>query len=183
MRALRRLGRRLSLRPAAGAAAVVYAVVNAIANYTLTGANDSGGYTITKGGLTGYHAGPYTNALTGDFLAVFRLQTASGGVFGIDATTGTAGVSAVDYHLEFDGGANNATIKHNASYQAESVASAAGKYFFIRRVGTTVTFHHGATSDIGAATLLRTYTSMTGSFYVNTIIQAAGVVATLRVET
>jgi hypothetical protein len=162
------------------AAAISYLAMTVVANYTMTGAADALGYTITKGGLTGYHAGPYSAALAGDFVAKYKLSAVQGGFFGVDTTT-AGGISGTDIGFEFDAAGNTAQAKTNASYQGSAITTASTKWFWIRRTGTLVELLYNTSDDITTATIHATTLTTSATLYVNTIVQSAGGVATILV--
>lgn len=149
-----------------------------VANYSMTGDAESG-YTITKGGSTGFHTGPYSDPLTGQFLAKFDLGAASSGFFGIDVTIN--GTLNMDACFEYDGGGNTSRTKSNGVYQSTADANASTCFFWCRRdENDLVELLRNTVDDIDTATVEWSVTQ-SGTVYINTVIHAAGVSATIIV--
>lgn len=149
-----------------------------VAGYTQSGSAASG-YTFDKT-TTGWTAGPYSDAMAGDFVAAYDLTAAQSGFFGVDETNNPDG-NNYSLSFEFDGGLNSSHVRVNAANITAGVVGAASHFFWMRRVGSTVTALRHTANDISAATVLHTITNAS-PLRVNIIIHGLGSAATCRVE-
>lgn len=149
------------------------AVIANAANTTVTDLG-AGLYSIQKtGGVhLSYDASAVSSsALTGDFVIQLRAgSTTVGGIFGVSASPTTDNdYDTIDRGLFFNDTAGARAYELGVE-TANVGAYTTSQYWFIRRVGTTLTLLKGASDIIDDATVQHTFTAMSGSVYFDSSI-------------
>lgn len=153
-------------------------------NTTVT-ALGGGEYQIEKtGGVNAVQdAGAVSSTgLAGDFLLTVRAMQTDKSVWVMTGTNPTASLGNADRtHMILFDNVGQARVYTSSGLVAGPFGYSAAQYWFIRRVGTTVTILSGATAAIDSASLVYTYVAASSAtlffdsslFHSNTIIRAS----------